>query len=150
MAGQMVASPSCCVALPPFGTYSVSFWFFRLSALIERLSFFSVFFFWKIILRRNALPTNNVPLSKQRFVLIVVGFPNQLPELLKMIFYNVVQIRINRQFVNAHNVGKPVKRIVVFLPYIDGFTFACRSVRDFKELSAIILFRPLLRIFRLR
>ncbi|WP_208293403.1 hypothetical protein, partial [Myroides indicus] len=36
-----------CVALPPFGIYSVSFWFFRLSALIEWLSFFSVFFFWK-------------------------------------------------------------------------------------------------------
>jgi hypothetical protein len=48
MAGQnKVASPSYCVALPPFGTYSVSFWFFRLSALIEWLSFFSVFFFWK-------------------------------------------------------------------------------------------------------
>ena len=49
----MVASPSCCVALPPFGTYSVSFWFFRLSALFEWLSFFSVFFFWKIILREE-------------------------------------------------------------------------------------------------
>lgn len=32
-------------ALPPFGTYSVSFWVFRLSALIEWLSFFSVFSF---------------------------------------------------------------------------------------------------------
>ncbi|WP_353158827.1 hypothetical protein [Myroides odoratus] len=32
-------------ALPPFGTYSVSFWFFRLSALLKWLSFFSVFFF---------------------------------------------------------------------------------------------------------
>ena len=38
-------------ALPPFGTYSVSFWFFRLSALLKWLSFFSVFFFWKVILR---------------------------------------------------------------------------------------------------
>ncbi len=49
MAGQIrwLPSPGYCIALPPFGTYSVSFWFFRLSALIERLSFFSVFFFWK-------------------------------------------------------------------------------------------------------
>jgi hypothetical protein len=30
-------------ALPPFGTYSVSFWFFRLSALLKWLSFFLFF-----------------------------------------------------------------------------------------------------------
>ena len=40
-------------ALPPFGTYSVSFWFFTLSALIEWLSFFSVFLFWKIFFERE-------------------------------------------------------------------------------------------------
>ncbi|MEG1301894.1 MAG: hypothetical protein RSC93_14475, partial [Erysipelotrichaceae bacterium] len=74
----MVASPSCCVALPPFGTYSVSFWFFRLSALFEWLSFFSVFLFWKIILRgRNEPPPDTAPLSEQRFVLFVVDFANQ-------------------------------------------------------------------------
>jgi len=35
------------MASPPFGTYSVSFWFFRLSTLLKWLSFFSVFLFWK-------------------------------------------------------------------------------------------------------
>jgi len=35
-----------CVALPPSGTYSVSFWFSRLDRLDYLLSFFR-FFFWK-------------------------------------------------------------------------------------------------------
>src|SRR5690606_11765032 len=107
--------------------------------------FFFCFFLLKTILRgRNALPTNNTLLSKQRLVLLVIDFLNQLPELLKMIFDNVVQIRINRQLVNAHNVCTSIERIVVFLSYIDRFAFACRCRRNFKELSAVILFGQLL------
>gem|GEM_PF-6724218 len=116
----MVASPSYCViALPPFGIYSDFLLVLPLVRLVKMAFFFFCFFLLETILRgRNALPTNNVLLSKQRFVLIVIDFLNQFPEFLKMVFDDVIQIRINRQFVNPHNTCKPVKRFVVFLPYI--------------------------------
>ena len=84
------------------------------------------------------------PLSKQRLVLFVIYFLNQFPELLKMVFDNIIQICINREFVNTHNIGKPVERFVVFLPYIDRFAPACRCRRDFKELSTVIFLGKLL------
>lgn len=48
-----VASPDCFIALPPFGTYSVSFWFFAMPALGSCFLFFR-FFFWKKVLRSEA------------------------------------------------------------------------------------------------
>ena len=75
---------------------------------------------------------------------LVIDFPNQFPELLKMVFDNIIQIRINRELVDAHNVCKPVEHFVVFLPYIDRFAPACCCCRDFKELSAVVLFCQLL------
>src|SRR5690606_31353100 len=140
-----VASPSCLCCPATLRDLFRFLLVFRLSALLKWLSFFSVFLFWKIILRGRNEPSPDIaPLSEQRLVLFVIDFLNQLPKLLKMVFDNVIQIRINRQFVDTHNACKPIKRFVVFLPYIDRFAFACRSVRDFKELSVIILFGQLL------
>lgn len=121
MAGQKkVALASCSVALPPFGTYSVSFWFFPLVRLVGMAFFFFCFFVLENNFKTEQRTTPDTePLSKQRFVLIVVDFANQFPELLKMVFDNVVQIRINRELVDTHNVCKPVKCFVMFLPYID-------------------------------
>jgi hypothetical protein len=81
------------------------------------------FFFCFFLLENNfkweqRTTPETAPLSKQRFVLIVVDFANQIRELLKVVFDNVVQIGINCQLVDTHNIGKPVKCFVVFLPYI--------------------------------
>ena len=143
MAGKYGGFAELLCFLPPCGTYSVSFWSFRLSALLEWLSF-SVFVLENNFKRELRTTPGTAPQSKQRFVLIVVDFANQFAELLKVVFDNVVEIRINRQLVNAHNVSKPVKPIVVFLPNIDRFSFACRCGWDFEKLSAVILFGQLL------
>lgn len=34
-----------------------------------------------------------------------VDFANQIPELLKMVFDNIIQIHINCKLVDAHNIG---------------------------------------------
>ena len=87
--------------------------------LVKMAFFFFCFFVLKIIFERELRILINGQLSKQWLVLIVIDFLNQFSELLKVVLDNVVQIRINRQFVNSYNVGKPVKCFVVFLPYID-------------------------------
>ena len=111
---------------------------------LVKMAFFFCFSLENNFKREQRTTPDTEPLSKQRFVLIVVDFANQFPELLKMVLDNVVEIRINRQFVNSHNIGKPVKCFVMFLPNIDRFTPACSTVRNFKELSAVVLFGQLL------
>lgn len=94
-------------------------WVFPPVRLVKMAFFFFCFFVLETILRERNAPPTNAPPSKQRLVLLVIDFLNQLPELLKMVFDNVIQIRINRQFVDTHNVCKPVERFVVFLSHID-------------------------------
>lgn len=107
--------------------------------------FFFCFFVLKNYFKREQRTTlDTAPQSKQRLVLLIIDFANYFPELLKVVLDNVVQIGINRQFVDAHNIGKPVKCLVVFLPYIHRFTPTCSTVRNFKELSAVVLFGQLL------
>jgi hypothetical protein len=53
----MMASPGCSVALPPSGTYSVSFWFFALPAWIICF-LFSGFSFGKIYAKRGGANHN--------------------------------------------------------------------------------------------
>ena len=70
--------------------------FFSPVHLVKMAFFFFCFFVLKIIFERELRILTNGQLSKQRLVLIVVDFLNQLSELLKVIFDNIVQIRINR------------------------------------------------------
>src|SRR5690606_7141136 len=47
------------MASPPFGTYSVSFWFFRLSTLLKWLSFFLFFCFGNNFKREEYINQSN-------------------------------------------------------------------------------------------
>src|SRR5690606_11496467 len=132
------------VVLPchPSGLIPFPFGFSACTPCLNGFLFFC-FFLLETISREKRTPTS-LSLSEQRFVFLVINFLNQLPELLKMVFDNIIQIRINRELVDAHNVCKPVEHFVVFLPYIDRFAPACNPVWNFKELYAIVLFRQLL------
>lgn len=116
----MVASPSYCVSPATLRDLFRFLLVFPPVRLVRMAFFFFCFFVLENNFKRELRTTpDTAPQSKQRFVLIVVDFANQFPELLKVVFDNVVEIRINCQLVNAHNVGKPVKCFVMFLPYID-------------------------------
>ena len=115
----MVASPSGCVCPATLRDLFRFLLVFPPVRLAKMAFFFFCFFLLENNFKRELRILTKGRLSKQRLVLIVINFLNQFSELLKMVFDNVVQIRINRELVNAHNVCKPVKCFVVFLPYID-------------------------------
>ena len=84
-----------CLPCHPSGLIPFPFGFSTCPPCYNGFLFFLFFSFENNFNRELRILTKG-RLSKQRLVLIVIDFLNQFSELLKMVFDNVVQIRINR------------------------------------------------------